>query len=39
MKVVVQRVKNASVTIEGNVHGKINEGFLVLLGILGKESL
>lgn len=38
MKVVVQRVKNASVTIEGNVHGKINEGFLVLLGITSTDS-
>ena len=38
MKVVVQRVKNAIVTIEGNVHGKINEGFLVLLGITSTDS-
>lgn len=38
MKVVVQRVKNASVTIEGNVHGKINEGFLVLLGITSTDT-
>ena len=34
MRVVVQRVKHASVTINGTVNGKINNGFLVLLGIL-----
>ena len=33
MRVVVQRVKHASVTINGVVHGKINTGFLVLLGV------
>ena len=33
MRVVVQRVKHASVTINGTVNGKINNGFLVLLGI------
>lgn len=29
MRVVVQRVKHASVTINGTVNGKINNGFLV----------
>jgi D-tyrosyl-tRNA(Tyr) deacylase len=33
MIAIVQRVSEASVTIEGQVHGKINQGFLVLLGI------
>ena len=33
MKLVIQRVKNASVTVENNVVGKIGLGFLVLLGI------
>ena len=33
MRVVVQRVKHASVTINGTVNGKINNGFLVLLGV------
>ncbi|MGL5965074.1 MAG: D-aminoacyl-tRNA deacylase [Fusobacteriaceae bacterium] len=33
MRAVVQRVKFASVTVDGEVVGKINEGFLVLLGI------
>lgn len=38
MRVVIQRVKNASVTIDGKVTGKINNGFLVLLGILSTDD-
>lgn len=37
MKVVIQRVKRASVTIEGEVKASINRGYLLLLGI-GKED-
>ena len=33
MKAVVTRVKNASVTIDGEVRGSIDKGFLVLLGV------
>ena len=33
MKLVVQRVKNASVEVDGNIVGKIEKGFLVLVGI------
>lgn len=33
MKAVVTRVTEASVTIEGKLHGKIQQGFLVLLGV------
>ena len=33
MKFVVQRVTQASVTIEGTVCGKIGKGFLVLIGV------
>lgn len=33
MKIVVQRVKNARVEVEGKTVGKINQGFLVLLGV------
>ena len=32
MRLVIQRVKYASVTIDGNVHGKIDKGFMVLVG-------
>lgn len=38
MRVVVQRVKHASVTINGTVNGKINNGFLVLLCIQSTDS-
>ena len=33
MKAVIQRVKEASVTIEGRVAGSIGQGLMVLLGI------
>ena len=33
MKLVIQRVSNAKVDVEGKTVGKINKGFLVLLGI------
>ncbi|MBL7739201.1 MAG: D-tyrosyl-tRNA(Tyr) deacylase [Chitinophagaceae bacterium] len=33
MRVVIQRVSRASVTIEGKVHSQIGHGLLVLLGI------
>lgn len=38
MRVVVQRVKHASVTINWTVNGKINNGFLVLLGVQSTDS-
>ena len=38
MRVVIKRVKNASVEIDGNVNGKINTGFLVLLGIASTDT-
>lgn len=37
MIAVIQRVKNASVTIEGKLHSEIGVGLLVLLGI-GQED-
>lgn len=33
MRAVIQRVSHASVTIDGCVHGSIQQGFLILLGI------
>ena len=33
MRAVVTRVKNARVEIDGAVHGRIDQGFLVLLGV------
>ena len=33
MKAIIQRVKNASVTIDGEIYSQIKEGCLVLLGI------
>ena len=33
MRFVIQRVKHASVTVDGNVLGKIEKGFMVLIGV------
>lgn len=33
MKAVIQRVKNASVKIDGNLVGACNQGFMILLGV------
>lgn len=38
MKLVIQRVKEASVEIEGKINGKINQGFMVLVGITNDDS-
>ena len=38
MKLVIQRVKHASVTVDGNVTGKIWKGFLVLIGIANSDT-
>ena len=37
MKLVIQRVSRASVTVRGNVIGRISQGYLVLVGV-GKED-
>ena len=39
MKAVIQRVKEASVTIEGQVTGAIGQGMLVLLGIETADTM
>ena len=33
MRAVIQRVKYSSVSVDGEIVGKINQGFMVLLGI------
>lgn len=38
MRVVVQRVSRASVSIDGAVHGAIGQGLLILLGICEGDS-
>jgi D-aminoacyl-tRNA deacylase len=38
MIAVIQRVSEASVTIEGQVNGKIDQGFLVLVGICTADT-
>ena len=38
MKAVVMRVRSASVTIDGAVNGKIERGFLILLGICPDDT-
>ena len=39
MKAVLTRVKNASVEIEGKIHGQIENGFLVLLGVHVEDTM
>jgi len=38
MKFVIQRVKNASVEVEGKIVGEINKGFLVLIGVTHEDT-
>lgn len=38
MKLVIQRVKNANVDVDNKTVGKINNGFLVLLGIKSSDT-
>lgn len=38
MKAVIQRVSNASVTIEGEKVASIHEGLLILLGIVNEDT-
>lgn len=38
MKIVIQRVKNAQVEVENKIVGKINQGFLVLLGVTHDDT-
>lgn len=38
MRVVIQRVSHASVTIDGNVKSTIGEGYMILLGIENADT-
>ena len=38
MRLVIQRVSKASVEIEGKVNGKIDEGFMLLVGITNDDN-
>lgn len=39
MKALIQRVKNASVSIEGEIYSSINSGMLILLGVEKQDEL
>ena len=39
MRVVVQRVKHASCTIDGNLYSSIEEGYLLLVGFTHTDSI
>ena len=38
MKLVIQRVKNAQVDVDGKTVGKIDKGFMVLLGVTHNDT-
>lgn len=38
MRTVIQRVKHASVTIDGKIKGKIEQGLLILLGVQSDDT-
>lgn len=38
MRIVIQRVKNANVSVNNEIIGEINNGFLVLLGIKNSDT-
>ena len=38
MKFVIQRVNHASVKVDGNVVGKIDKGYMVLIGISENDT-
>ena len=39
MRFVIQRVKNASVTVEEEIIGQIGQGFLVLVGVCNEDTI
>ena len=38
MKAVIQRVKHSSVTVDGELISKINNGFMILLGVMEGDT-
>lgn len=38
MRIVLQRVKEASVTIDGEVYGAINKGYMILVGFNNDDT-
>ena len=38
MRIVIQRVTHASVTINGEMHSSIGQGYLILLGICEEDT-
>ena len=38
MRFLIQRVTKASVAIDGEIVGKINKGFLVLIGVAEEDT-
>lgn len=39
MRLVIQRVKQASVTIDGNLHSEIGQGLMVLVGVAQDDTV
>ena len=39
MRIVIQRVQHASVTINGVIHSNIQQGYLILLGICEEDTM
>lgn len=39
MRIVIQRVTHASVTINGEMHSSIQQGYLILLGICEEDTM
>lgn len=38
MRIVIQRVSEASVTIDGRIHGQIGKGYLILMGVCEEDN-